>query len=93
MPRETFQITVEILNRKNENEAIATAAAYLAYADQTDTIGYSPSFTGARSLSDSSGPFAVILTMELNISNDNHLKEFMDEMAHLSRVKSVERGE
>lgn len=91
--RETFYIVVEVLNRKDEKTAIATAASYLAYGDQTDTIGYAPSYNNVNVFSDASAPVRIGFEIEVNIENDDHLKNFMDEMEQLSRTMSVERVE
>lgn len=93
VPREIFDITVEVLNRSQDENAIATASAYLAYADQTDTIGYAPDYQDTT-VNDSHGdqnPVSVTFTIGLEIPNDSALKRFMDEMAQLSKVLSVER--
>lgn len=93
MPRQEFHIIVEVLNCKERETAIATAASYLAYTDQTDTIGHAPAYTNVSVRSNDAGPLTVGLTVEVQISNDKHLKRFMDEITQLSRVLSVERGE
>jgi hypothetical protein len=92
VPREIFDITVEVLNRSQDENAIATASAYLAYADQTDTIGYAPDYRDI--IVNSHGgqhPVSVTFTIGLQVPNDSALKRFMDEMAQLSKVLSVER--
>lgn len=91
MPRERFQILVEVLNCADKQTAIATAGAKLAYADQTDTIGYAPDIKNVYVHSDGDGPLSVDLTVEVAIENDEHLKQFMDELAALAPVMSVER--
>lgn len=91
MPRETFDITVEVLNRSLRDTAIATASAYLAYADRTDTIGYAPAYESVFVHTDGEHPVSVTLTITVEIVNDDALKRFMDEMVELSRVMSVER--
>jgi (p)ppGpp synthase/HD superfamily hydrolase len=91
MPRETFDITVEVLNRYHKDTAIATASSYLAYADQTDTIGYAPAYESVFVHKDGEHPVSVTLTVSVKIQDDRHLKRFMDELTQLSRVLSVER--
>lgn len=91
MPRHTFHIVVEVLSCTEERTAIATAASYLAYADQTDTIGYAPAYKNVTVRSNDAGPLSVGLTVTLSIQDDDHLKRFMDELTQLSRVLSVER--
>lgn len=92
MPRETFTVTIDTLGYVSEKNAVADASAYLAYCDQTDTFAYAPSLEEVQTLSDEDGPYAVAITFTTDIENDDHLKSFIDEMTHLSRVKSVERG-
>lgn len=89
------QITavVEVLDCVDEQTAIATASAYLAYADQTDTFGYNPTIHQTRVFQDGDGPVAVEFTFDANLPSDDDVKRFMDEMAHLSKVMSVEWGE
>lgn len=78
----------------DEQTAIAEASRYLAYGDQTDTFGY-----GGRvfevdvygGLSSGANDWGVGLKFSAPIGSDNDLKAFMDEMAMLAHVESVER--
>ena len=92
MVRETFHLTVEVLNCTSEETAIATAASYVAYCDTTNTIGYAPKYQSATVVSDADGPIRVNLSVEVQIGIDNHLKQLMDELANMSKILSVERG-
>jgi (p)ppGpp synthase/HD superfamily hydrolase len=91
MVRETFTIRVEVLDCSDSNTAIANAASYLAYCDTTDTIGNAPNIKEVLVNGNSSGPTIVNMSICLNISGDEHLQEFMQELATLSKVLSVER--
>jgi len=91
MVRETFHLTVEVLDCTSEETAIATAASYVAYCDTTETIGYVPNYQSATVVSDEDGPIRANLSVESHIENDDHLKELMDEFAHMSKILSVER--
>jgi|APHM01.1.fsa_nt_gi hypothetical protein len=91
MVRQTFTIRVEVLKRKQPETAIAAAASYLSYADQTDTIGYNPDYRSAEVHSISSGPIAVTFEIAIQITSDRELKDFMSELAGLSHVQAVER--
>jgi len=91
MAQDHFIIRTEVLDCVDEGNAIATAAAYLAYCDTTDTIGYNPSISNNVVHTNSSGPIAVTLRIGVNIQDDDHLKLFMDELANMSKVLSVER--
>lgn len=92
MPREMFSIVVGTLAKADEQVAIADASAYLAFADQTDTFGYSPDIKTVKVYRDEDGPIAVDIRVSLAVENDAHLKRFVDQMTHLSRVRSLERG-
>lgn len=79
-------------NPDSKEMAIANCSKYLAYADQTDTFGYHAAirdvdFHRNRRKGDT---HRVIFTFDAPITNDSELKAFMDEMATLSRVESVE---
>lgn len=91
--RERFDITVEVLDCVQEETAIATASAYLAYGDQTDTFGYAPTMVGVTVQEDGDGPIAVTIGTILRVQDDDHLKAFMDELTRMSKVVSVERGD
>lgn len=91
MVRETYEIMVEVLDCIDKETAIATASAYLAYGDQTETFGYAPTIDSVRVHSDGDGPTAVTITTTLTIASDTDRKRFMDELARLSKVVSVER--
>lgn len=91
MARETFTLRVEVLDCIDNGTAIATAAAYLAYGDTTDTIGYAPNIKETEVHTDGDGPIAVTLSIGVNIQDDDHLKLFMDELATMSKILSVER--
>ena len=91
MVRETFHLTVEVLGCTTEETALATAASYATYCDMTDTIGYVPNYQSANVVSDGDGPIRVNLSVKVQIENDDHLKELMDEFARMSKILSVER--
>lgn len=92
MPRTTFNIRVEVLNRADEQTAIATAAAYLAYSDQTDTIGYAPSFENVCVTCVDGNPIGVQFNISLEIVGEEHQDAFIKEMENLSRVVNIEGG-
>jgi hypothetical protein len=87
--RKTYDIKVEVLNCIEERTAIATAASYLAYADQTNTIGYAPEINAVFTHTDGDGPIAVTLNIIVSLQNDSRKEKFLDEMEHLSKVISV----
>jgi hypothetical protein len=107
MPKEAFEVIVGQSGNKSEQVAIASAAQYLAYADQTDTFGYSGDvfdvnvYDGPTSGADteSSGEpetasefdYGIGLCFAATIENDDALKRFMDEMTQLAHVESVGR--
>lgn len=93
MPTQAFEVIVGQSGEMNQNVAIANAAKYLAYADQTDTFGYSGDvfdvncYGGAGTGED----YGIGLCFAATIENDAALKRFMDEMTQLAHVESVER--
>lgn len=98
MPVEKFNVIITQAGSQTENKAVANASKYLAYADQTDTFGYSGDIIdinvyggdypiGNGSVQD----FKIEICFAATIINDNDLKKFMDEMVTLSKVESVER--
>jgi hypothetical protein len=90
MPERTYTIHVEVLNCRENETAIAQAAAYLAYADRTDSVGPDPTFDYVRVQEDGDGPIGVDLTVSLYLSKQSY-KRFLDEMKSLRKVISVER--
>ncbi len=85
-------VTIETPEYTEENASIASAAAYLAYADRTDTFGYAPDIEKAMYWETKKGKHLVDLTFQPMMAiNDSDRKRFMDEMAKLSRVLTVER--
>lgn len=85
MPKHSFKVTVS--NKRQgapESVVVADAMQYLAYADQTDTIGYHSNVVEAKS-----NLAWVTFTIDAVVMNDDELKAFMDEMTTLSRVESV----
>jgi|APHM01.1.fsa_nt_gi hypothetical protein len=100
MAHNEFTITVTALSSDDAQTAVAETSAFLAYTDQTDTIGYAPNFNsvtvheemqGVNQQIPRQGPDAVTFEIGLAIEDDDHLKRFMDELTRLSRVVSVSR--
>lgn len=93
MPTEAFEVIVSQSGEMNQNVAIANAAKYLAYADQTDTFGYSGDVFDVNMYG---GPtqeqdYGIGLCFMAPVPSDDDLKAFMDEMTTLAHVESVER--
>jgi|APHM01.1.fsa_nt_gi hypothetical protein len=86
MPRETYEIEVEVLNRVSRENAIATAASYLSYADQTDTIGHNPSYNNVSVRSNDAGPISVTFEVSVTLARPNDYIEFIDELDALSKL-------
>lgn len=93
MPTEAFEVIVSQSGEMNQNVAVANATKYLAYADQTDSFAYNGDvfdvnmYGGPTSNQD----YGIGLCFSTTIVNDDELKAFMDEMAQLALVESVER--
>jgi hypothetical protein len=87
--RKTYDIKVEVLDCIEERTAIATAASYLAYADQTNTIGYAPEINSVFTHTDGDGPIAVTVNITISLQNDSRKRTFIEEMDRLSKVLSV----
>lgn len=93
MPQQRFEVTVVAReNPESKAMAIANCSKYLAYGDQTDTFGYHAAIKDVdfRRNHRKGDAHRVIFTFETPITHDTELKAFMDEMATLSRVESVE---
>lgn len=94
MPQQRFEVVVVARENPDSKEmAIANCSKYLAYGDQTDTFGYHAAIRSVDiepkpSLVDAAE--RVVFTFDAPITNDSELKAFMDEMASLPRVESVE---
>jgi len=86
MPRESFEVIVGVSSDscRKENNAIAEASRYLAYADQTDSYGYDAD-------SDETLDWGIGIHFETVIENEKHLRAFLNEMSQLAKVESVER--
>lgn len=93
MPRETYNVRVEVLDCIDSETAIATAAAKIAYADRTDTIGYAPAFETVAVHSDGDGPIGVTLAITVTISNELHREAFEEELGELAAVEQWEVSE
>jgi hypothetical protein len=87
MPVKRFIVTVEASEKNlSANAAIASASAYLAYADTTNTFAQSRSIYGASVNADAEYQ-TVELSFEVMIENESHYHEFTDELENIARVK------
>jgi len=93
MPSQAFEVIVgQPESIDSERVAIAESARYLAYSDQTDTFGYHGAVFEVNVFGGGDGEgWGIGLQFDAVISSDDELKAFMDEMAQLSKVESVER--
>ena len=92
MPVEGFEVIVGVAEGiADSTVAIAHASQYLAYADRTDTYGYHGDTFDVNVYGEEDGPFGIGLCFAVPLPSDNDLKRFIDEMAQLSKVESVER--
>lgn len=106
MPTQAFEVIVSQNGEQSENNAVANASKYLAYADRTDTFGYHGDVfdvnvyggpTSGADAEDSGKPrpasedYGIGLCFAAPIPSDDDLKRFMDEMTQLAHVESVER--
>lgn len=89
--RKSYEVTVGVPTNPND-EVLAAAAAsrWLAYADQTDTFGYLADIKDVEPYTNDVEVCAVAITFTAPFPSDDDVKAFMDEMAHLSRVETVE---
>jgi len=93
MPTQGFEVIVGVPNAINdERVAIATASKYLARADTSKTFPETGDVFDVDVYGDSQDGFAIGLQFVATIENDAALKRFMDEMATLAKVESVERN-
>lgn len=82
MPTEEYEVIVSVSEDVTDRDiVIANASQYLAYADQTDTFGYSGSIVDVD-VRDS----AVALKFLAIIENDGARERFLSEMEQLARV-------
>jgi len=92
MPTQGFEVIVSQDGEQLEDTAVANASKYLAYADQTDTFGYSGDVFETNVYGGDEGQdYGIGLCFAAPIANDAALKLFMDEMTQLAHVESVER--
>lgn len=92
MPIEGFEVIVSANGEQPENNAVANASKYLAYADQTDTFDHKGDVFDVNVYDGDEGrDYGIGLCFAAPIVSDDHLKRFMDEMTTLARVESVER--
>ncbi len=92
MPTEAFEVIVSQPGEMSEDVAVASAAKYLAYCDQTDTYGYhgdtfDVNVYGGGETQD----YGIGLCFAAPLPHDGELERFMDEMEMLSRVESTTR--
>lgn len=89
MPTEAFEVIVSVNSEiSDEDVAIAEAAKYLAYADQTDTFGYSGNVVSVTVYGDDD--LSVGLQFVTTIINEQDRGAFLDEMESLAWVETVE---
>jgi alkyl hydroperoxide reductase subunit AhpF len=91
MTKEAFEVIVSESGDKSESAAIASASQYLAYGDHSDTFGdggdiFDVTVYGGGKDSD----YGIGIHFSAHM-DDPQLKLFMDEMALLNDVESVER--
>ena len=92
MPVEGFEVIVGQSGEKNESVAIAAASQYVAYCDQSDTFGYRGDVFDVNVYDGEEGrDYGIGLCFAAPIENDDELKTFIDAMARLAHVESVER--
>lgn len=106
MTKEAFEVIVSENGNKSESVAIASASQYLSYGDHSDTFGdggdifdvnvYGGPTSGADA--EESGKPETASEFDYGIGlcfaahmDDAQLKLFMDEMALLKDVETVER--
>lgn len=96
MPRQAFEAIVTVSGAvATEESAIAEASRYLAHVLlHSDTFGnHSEVFdvnVYGGDLSTRNGDWGIALSFTTMIENDRALKRFMDRLADLSRVETVE---
>jgi hypothetical protein len=93
MNASAYMVAVEPPQNTTESASIATAAAYLAYADRSDTFGYAPNIEKVVCWETKEGKPIVDFTFEpmIGLGDDSMHERFLHEMAQLSRVLTVER--
>lgn len=89
MTGDAFEVIVGRRGDQPRETAIANAAKYLSYGDQTNTLGESR-VVGVE-VYDSGESYGIGLTFKTYIGGDDALKRFMDQMAELRDVESVEQ--
>jgi len=96
MPIKAFEVIVSQNGEQSENTAVANAAKYLAYADQTDTFGlegdvFDVNVYGGDLAEGGPQDYGIGLCFAAPFPSDTYLKLFMDEMVTLAKVESVEQ--
>lgn len=97
MRKKVYEVVVEVSDDSTDkHRAIAEASRYLAYADQSDTFNpmdsdlYGVDVNGGTVDGSAEYDWRIGLTFAATLPSDDDVKRFMDEMASLSRVKTVE---
>lgn len=92
MPRESFEVIIGVTGDINtEQVAIAEAAKYLSYCDTTDTVALTSEIIYVDVYGGDGRDWGIVFDLSVGIEDDDALKRFMDEMAALAKVESVER--
>ena len=92
MPRESFEVIIGVTGQiDSEQVAIAEAASYLSYGDTSDTVGLTSEIIDVDVYGGDAQDWGIGFDLSVVIENDDALKRFMDEMAALAKVESVER--
>jgi hypothetical protein len=92
MPVEGFEVIVSQDGAQSENTAVANAAKYLAYADQTDTFGYAGDVFDVNVYDGNNGmDYGIGLCFAAPIPSDDYREQFFDEMETLAKVETFER--
>lgn len=88
MPVATFKVTVES-SVAGEQNAIAEASRYLAYADQSDLFGYHGSVDNVAATMQKSGTWIVAIEFTATVAAESDVEQFLDECNLLARVENA----
>lgn len=96
MPIEAFEVIVSQGGQQSEQNAVANAAKYLAYADTTDTFGlegdvFDVNVYGGATVGSPNESYGIGLSVAVPIPSAEYRRNFEAELDRLAKVESFER--
>jgi hypothetical protein len=90
MPTVAYEVIVSQSANQSKNNAVANAAKYLSYADQTDTVGYHGDVFDVNVYGRGEFDWGVGICVAFPVASPQDKAEFESEMELIAKVESFE---